>query len=379
MTFKKEPVINNRRMGEKMIIGVPKEIKDQEFRVALTPAGVRTLVDAGHQVLVERDAGAGSGFSDHAYREAGAKILRAHAGVFKKAEMIVKVKEPLPSEYTLLRRDQILFTFLHLAANRRLVDVLIRREVKAVAYETIEREDGSLPILKPMSEIAGRMAVLIGAFYLQKTFGGSGILISGIPEVESAKVVILGAGVVGSNALLMAVGLGARVTVLDREEKRVRKLHELYGESVTGLFATPENIEAAVLYADLAIGAVLLPGSRAPRLVSRKIVSRMKKGSVIVDVSVDQGGCFETSRPTTHSHPVYEVKGVLHYCVANIPGAVPRTATLALTNVTLPFMIEIAAQGLEKAKTADPALANGINVYGGKVVHPKIALALRRS
>lgn len=359
-----------------MIIGVPKEIMDQEFRVALTPAGVRTLVDAGHQVLVERDAGAGSGILDHVYREAGAKIVRSHAVVFKKAEMIIKVKQPLPSEYMLLQRNQILFAFLHLAANRRLTDVLIRREVKAVAYETIEKEDGSLPILKPMSEIAGRMAVLIGAFYLQKTFGGSGILISGIPEVEGAKVVILGAGIAGSNALRMAVGLGARVTTLDREEERVRQLQDLYGESVTGLVATPENIEAVVLDADLVIGAVLLPGSRAPRLVSRKLVSQMKKGSVIVDVSVDQGGCFETSRPTTHSHPVYEVKGVLHYCVANIPGAIPRTATLALTNVTLPFMIEIANQGLEKVKAANPALAKGINIYDGKIVHPKVALAL---
>lgn len=362
-----------------MIIGVPKEIKDHEFRVALTPEGVRALVRAGHQLFVERSAGVGSGFSDDAYRETGAKIVRTHEGIFKKAEMIVKVKEPLPSEYNLLQRGQILFAFLHLAANRRLVEVLIRREVKAVAYETIEKEDGSLPILKPMSEIAGRMAVLIGAFYLQKTFGGSGILISGIPEVEGAKVVILGAGIVGSNALQMAVGLGARVTALDREEKRVRQLHDLYGESVTGLLATPENIVAAVLDADLAIGAVLLPGSRAPRLVSRKIVSRMRKGSVIVDVSVDQGGCFETSRPTTHSHPVYDVKSVLHYCVANIPGVVPRTATLALTNVTLPFMIEIANQGLEKAKAANPALAKGINIYDGEIVHPKVALALRTS
>jgi len=359
-----------------VIIGVPREIMDQEFRVSLTPAGVRTLVGAGHPVLVERGAGVGSGFLDDVYREAGAKIVGSHATIFKKAKMIVKIKQPLPSEYTLLQRNQILFTFLHLAANRRLVNVLIRREVKAVAYETIEREDGSLPILKPMSEIAGRMAVLIGAFYLQKTFEGSGILISGIPEVEGAKVAILGAGIAGSNALQMAVGLRARVTVLDRKEERVRQLQDLYEESVVGLLATPENIEMAVLDADLAIGAVLLPGSRAPRLVSRKIVSRMKRGSVIVDVSVDQGGCFETSRPTTHSHPVYGVKGVLHYCVANIPGVVPHTATLALTNVTLPFMIEIADQGLEKAKAANPALAKGVNTYDGKVVHPKLALAL---
>ncbi|HXC61547.1 MAG TPA: alanine dehydrogenase [Nitrospiria bacterium] len=360
-----------------MIIGVSREIMDQEFRVALTPEGVKALVGAGHQVLVERGAGAGSGFLDRGYREAGAKIVGSHAAVFKKAEMIVKVKQPLLSEYTLLQRGQILFTFLHLATNRRLIDVLVRREVKAVAYETIEREDGFLPILKPMSEIAGRMSVLIGAFYLQKTFGGSGILISGIPEVEGAKVVILGAGTAGSNALQMAVGLGARVIVLDRDEKRVRQLRGVYGEHVIGLVATQENIEAAILDADLSIGAVLLSGSRAPRLVSRKIVSRMKKGSVIVDISVDQGGCFETSRPTTHSHPVYEVKGVLHYCVANIPSVVPRTATLALTNATLPFMIEIANRGLEKAKAANPALAKGINIYDGKIVHPKVALALR--
>jgi len=362
-----------------MIIGIPKEIMDQEFRVALTPLAVATLVQAGHRVIAEQGAGAGSGFSDRAYREAGANLVRSHAMVFKKAEMIVKVKQPLPSEFSLLQQGQILFTFLHLAANRPLVRVLIRREIEAVAYETIEMPNGSLPILKPMSEIAGRMAVLIGAFYLQKTYGGSGILISGIPGVKSAKVVILGAGIVGSNALQMAVGLGARVTALDREEKRVQQLQILYGEHVTGLLASPENIEAAVLDADLAIGAVLLPGSKAPRLISRKIVSRMKKGSVIVDVSVDQGGCFETSRPTTHSHPVYEVQGILHYCVPNIPGVVPRTATLALTNVTLPFIIGIANQGIEKAKAENPALAKGVNVYDGKIVHPKVALALKAS
>jgi len=360
-----------------MVIGVPKEIMDQEFRVAMTPGGARTLVDAGHQVFVERGAGAGSGFLDAAYREAGARIIGSHAAVFKKTEMIVKVKQPLPSEYALLRPGQILFTFLHLATNRRLINVLIRRNVRAVAYETIEREDGSLPILKPMSEIAGRMAVLIGAFYLQRIFGGSGILISGIPEVEGAKVAVLGAGIVGLNALQMVVGLGARATMLDRVEKRVRHLDDLFGEHVTGLSATPENIETAVVNADLAIGAVLLPGSKAPRLVSRKTVSRMKKGSVVVDISIDQGGCFETSRPTTHSHPVYEVNGVLHYCVANIPGVVPRTATLALTNVTLPFMIEIADRGLEKAQAANPALAKGININEGDIVHPKLALALK--
>jgi alanine dehydrogenase len=361
-----------------MIVGVPKEIMDQEFRVALAPSGVATLVKAGHRLIVEQGAGTGSGFSDRAYREAGAKLLRSHAMVFQEAEMICKVKQPLRSEYALLQRGQILFTFLHLAANRPLVEALIRREVKAVAYETIEMSDGSLPILKPMSEIAGHMAVLIGAFYLQKTFGGSGILISGIPEVEGAKVVILGAGVVGSNALQMAAGLRAHVTVLDREERRLRELDELYPGSLTSLPATPENIDAAILEADLAIGAILLPGSRAPRLISRSRVLRMKKGSVIVDVSVDQGGCFETSRPTTHSHPVYEVKGVLHYCVPNIPGVVPRTATLALTNVTLPFMIEIADQGLEKAKEANPALAKGVNIYDGRIVHSKVASALGR-
>jgi alanine dehydrogenase len=360
-----------------MIIGVPKEIMNQEFRVALTPDGAKSLVSAGHIVLVERGAGAGSGFLDGAYREAGAKIVGSHAAVFKKAEMIAKVKQPLPSEYAFLQNGQILFTFLHLAANRRLIDVLIRRKVRAVAYETIEREDGSLPVLKPMSEIAGRMAVLIGAFYLQRTFGGSGILVSGIPEVESAKVTVLGAGIVGSNALQMAVGLGARVTVLDRAEKRVRELNDLYRAHVTGLSATPDNIETAVVKADLVIGAVFVPGATAPRLVSRKTVSRMKKGSVIVDVSIDQGGCFETSRPTTHSSPVYEVDGVVHYCVANIPGVVPRTATLALTNVTLPFMIEIADRGLDKAQGANSALAKGINLDKGNIVHPKLVLALK--
>jgi alanine dehydrogenase len=361
-----------------MMIGVPKEILDHEFRVALTPSGAKALVESGHQVFVEHNAGAGSGFFDRAYGESGAKIVGSHAAVFKKAEMIVKVKQPLPSEYTLLQRDQILFTYLHLAANGRLADALARRGVAAIAYETIEGEDGSLPVLKPMSEIAGRMSALVGAFYLQKTLGGSGILISGVQEVKGANVVILGAGTVGTNALQIAIGLGAQATVMDLDERRLRRLSELYQGRVTGMVATAASVEAAVTDADLAIGAVLLPGEKAPKLVSKKIVSRMKKGSVVVDVAIDQGGCFETSRPTTHSRPVYKVKDVLHYCVPNIPGAVPRTATLALTNVTLPFMIEIADQGLEKAKSANSALAKGVNIENGKVVHLKVALALKK-
>ncbi len=328
-----------------MIIGVPKEILDQEFRVALTPTGARLLIAAGHRVLIEAGAGRGSGFLDSKYQQAGATILRAHEAVFQKSEFIVKVKEPAPSEYPLLKKDQILFAFLHLAAHPQLAKVLTKRSVHAIAYEAVENPDGSLPILKPMSEIAGRMAVFIGAHYLFKTQEGPGILLSGTPTVFGARVVILGAGIVGENALHLAHGLGARVSLFDKNEKRLRTLARRYGGSLKTDLPLAARIEEALRNADLAIGAVHLPGAKTPHLVSRKTVHRMKKGSVIVDVSIDQGGCFETSRPTTHSNPVYRVGGVLHYCVSNIPGSVPQTATVALTNVTLPYILEIARVG----------------------------------
>lgn len=325
-----------------MIIGVPKEIKDQEFRVALTPTGASFLVKTGHTVFIEKSAGIGSGFLDSEYQQAGAKIVRTHAAVFEKSELIVKVKEPLPIEYPLLKKDQILFAFLHLAANPVLAKALTKQSVRAIAYEAVQNKDGSLPILKPMSEIAGRMAVFIGASYLFKTEGGSGVLLSGTSTVAGAHVVILGAGIVGGNALHLACRLGARIHLFDKDENRLQKLARRYGSSLKTDFPKPSLIEKALLDADLVIGAVYLHGAKTPHLVSRKIVSQMKKGSVIVDVSIDQGGCFETSRPTTHSDPIYAVKGVLHYCVSNIPGIVPRTATVALTQATFPFICEIA-------------------------------------
>ncbi len=332
-----------------MVIGVPKEVMDREFRVALTPPGARRLVDGGHQVYVEKNAGVGSGFSDREYQNAGARVLPTHEKVFQKAELLVKVKEPLSSEYPLLQKGQILFTFLHLAANPALAKALDRCGVRAIPYEAIQDKDGTFPVLKPMSEIAGRLAVLIGASYLSKTHGEAGILISGTSTVESAQVVILGAGIVGSNALYIAHGLGARVYILDQDEKPLSRLKRQWGPSLKTDVISQERLEKALPQADLVIGAVYLHGARTPRLVSRKMVARMKKGSVIVDVSIDQGGCFETSRPTCHSDPVYKVNGVFHYCVPNIPGVVPRTAARALTHVTLPFIQEIADKGLTHA------------------------------
>ncbi|MBI3611231.1 MAG: alanine dehydrogenase [Nitrospirae bacterium] len=358
-----------------MIIAVPKEIKDHEYRVSMTPEAAGTVVRSDHRVLVESGAGEGGGYSDQAYLAAGAKIVNDRARLFGEAELIVKVKEPLASEYPLFQKGQTLFTFLHLAADRSLTEALLEREIAAIAYETIQLPDGSLPVLKPMSAIAGRMSVLMGAFYLQKIHGGSGVLLPGIPGVPPARVVILGGGTVGTNAAQMAVGLSGQVTLFHRETDRIQNLEAAVGGKIVLRVSRPDLIEQAVLSADLVIGAVLVTGAKAPKLIGRHLVAGMRKGSVIIDVSVDQGGCIETSRPTTHSDPVYVVDGVIHYCVANMPGAFPRTATAALGNVTLPYILKVADEGVLKACRHDSALSKGLNVYQGKVTHPGVAEA----
>jgi len=359
--------------GDTMFISIPKEIKDNEYRVAMVPAGVKVLRDAGHRVLVQRSAGVGSGIPDEEYISQGAELVDTAEESYQRADLIVKVKEPLPQEYPLLREGQILFTFLHLAPAQELTRALVERGVIAIAYETIELADGGLPILTPMSEIAGRLAPQVGAHYLMKAYGGEGVLLGGVPGVEKGKVTIIGGGAVGINAAKVALGLGADVTIINRGIERLRYLDDIFRGEVQTLSSNAYNIENAVLSSDLVIGAVLITGAKAPRLVTRDMVSRMKKGSVIVDVSVDQGGCVETIRPTTHSNPVYEVDGVIHYGVTNIPGAVPRTSTFALTNVTLPYVIKLANLGLEALN--DPVLANGVNVFRGKVTHQRVAEA----
>lgn len=359
-----------------MIIGIPKEIKVEEYRVGIVPAGVKSLVSEGHKVLVERGAGIGSGIANEDYAASGAEMVKSAADVYEKADMVMKVKEPQPTEFGLLREGQILYTYLHLAAEPEVTKALIERKVKAVAYETIQLPDGTLPLLKPMSEVAGRMSVQVGAYFLQENNGGRGVLLGGVPGVMPGKVTIIGGGVVGSNALKIAVGMGARVTIINKGLDRLAEIDDLYGGRVVTLASNKHNIEEAVLDSDLVIGAVLLPGARAPRLVTKEMVSRMKKGSVIVDVSIDQGGCVETSRRTTHREPVYKVDGVVHYCVANMPGAVPRTSTFALTNATLPYALKIAGLGLEEAARKDAALAKGINSYEGKLTNESVAEAL---
>ncbi len=358
-----------------MIIGVPKEIKDHEFRVSLTPGGVRVVVDAGHRVLVEAGAGLGSGFEDEAYQSAGAEVLADKPALFERADLIVKVKEPLPPEYPLFRKGQALFTFLHLAGDRRLTEALLERQVFAIAYETVERPDRSLPLLRPMSEVAGRLAVQIGAHYLERTQGGCGVLLGGVPGVPPGKVVILGAGVVGTEATRIAVGLGAQVTIFNLDRGRLEALDALYRGRVVTMASNPAWIEEAVIAADLVIGAVLVPGGRTPKVVNRQTVGRMKQGAVIVDVSVDQGGCVETTRPTSHSDPVYVVDDVIHYAVPNIPGIVPQTSTLALTNASFPFILRLADAGPEQAVRTDPALAKGLNLAHGRVTCRAVAEA----
>ena len=356
-----------------MIIGVPKEIKDYEYRVSLTPDGARVLLQAGHRVVVEPSAGQGSGFSDDAYRQAGAQVAGSKAEVFQHADLIVKVKEPQLSECVLFRPGQVLFTYLHLASLPDLTKALVAADITAIAYETVEARDHSLPMLRPMSEIAGRLAVQIGAHYLGTVQGGRGLLLAGVPGVPPAHVVVLGAGVVGTSAVRIAVGMGARVTVINLDLDRLRFLDDLYGGRIATCAATESAIERAVVEADLVIGAVLVPGARAPKVVSRALVKKMKPGSVIVDVAVDQGGCCETTRPTTHSDPVYVVDGVLHYCVTNMPGIVPHTSTLALTNTTLPYIVRLASEGVEKAIRSDPGLAKGVNVMNGRITCQGVA------
>jgi alanine dehydrogenase len=359
-----------------MIIGVPKEIKISESRVGLTEAGVKQLVQEGHTVLVQKDAGLGCRIVNEDYINAGAKIVDSAAELYAKADMIWKVKEPLPDEYELLRENQILYTYLHLAAEPKLTKVLCERKVKSIAYETIQIEDGSLPLLTPMSEVAGRMATQIGAFYLQKDNGGKGILLGGVTGVKRGKVTIIGGGVVGINAAKMAVGLGAEVTVLDVNHKRLEYLDDVFQGRLTTLHSNLNNIEQSVIESDLVVGGVLVTGWKAPVLVTKSMIERMQPGSVVVDVAVDQGGCIETCRPTSHQVPTYEVSGVIHYCVPNMPGVVSRTSTYALTNATFRYGSMLARLGVEDAIAKDPALFKGLNVYGGHVTYEPVARSL---
>jgi alanine dehydrogenase len=353
-------------------IGVAKEIKSDEYRVALAPAGARELVQSGHDVVVERGAGEGSAFPDQAYEAEGARIASVD-DVWADVDLLLKVKEPIRAEYDRLREGLVLFTYLHLAADEDLTRALVDSGITAVAYETVETEDRALPLLAPMSEIAGRLAAQAGAYFLEKPLGGRGLLLGGVPGVAPGKVVVIGGGMVGYNAALIALGLGASVTILERSIDRMRHLEEVLGGRVSLLMSSSLQIEESVADADVVIGAVLIPGALAPKLVTREMVQAMKDGSVVADVAIDQGGCFETSRPTTHSEPVYVVDGVTHYCVANMPGAVPITATKALTNATLPYVEAIAAHGLPEAVARDPALAGGVNVLHGKVTYEAVA------
>src|SRR5271169_5760883 len=356
-----------------MLIGVPKEVKTHEYRVGLTPGSVREIVHHGHEVVVETGAGAGIGFEDASYEAVGAGILPSGGHVFAAAELIVKVKEPQPQEVALLRRGQILFTYLHLAADKLLTAGLMSSGAIAIAYETVTDARGGLPLLAPMSEVAGRMAVQVGAHCLEKEQGGIGVLLGGVPGVPAAKVVILGGGVAGTNAARMAMGMEAYVTVIDRSLPRLYELDLQFGAQLHTLYSTMENIEREVAAADLVIGAVLIPGAAAPRLVSRDLVRAMRPGTVIVDISIDQGGCFETSRPTTHAAPTYIEEGVVHYCVTNMPAAVARTSTVALNNATLPFVLALADHGWRGALAEDPHLRDGLNICRGRVTHPAVA------
>ena len=356
-----------------MIIGVPREIKANEHRVGLVPSGVRAFIRSGHEVLVEAGAGLGSGIDDSSFVEAGALVVDGAAEIFERAEMVIKVKEPQPAEYPLLRKGQILFTYLHLAPDKAQTEALVNSGCIAVAYETIQLEDGSLPLLTPMSEVAGRMASQVGAAYLGKSHGGSGVLLGGVPGVKRGIVTIIGGGIVGANAAKIAVGLGAQVYILDVNHRRLAYLDDIFGSSINTVMSNPENIARLVRESDLVIGSVLIPGAKAPWLVTREMLGTMQPGSVVVDVAIDQGGCFETSRPTTHQDPVYVVDGVVHYCVANIPGEVARTSTYALTNVTLPYALAIAGKGIRRAVREDPALAKGVNVCNGHITCPPVA------
>ncbi|HEX8338967.1 MAG TPA: alanine dehydrogenase [Pyrinomonadaceae bacterium] len=356
-----------------MIVGLPKEIKDNEYRVGLTPAGARALTDAGHRVIVEKSAGEGSGFEDALYERAGAEILPSADDVWGGAEMIVKVKEPIEPEYPRMKEGLLLFTYLHLAPDPKQTQALLERKVTGIAYETITDRRGTLPLLTPMSEVAGRMAVQVGAQYLEKMNGGRGVLVGGVPGVPAARVVIIGGGVVGTNAAKIAVGMGAQVTIVDKNLDRLRELDDIFLSKISTLASSAYAIHGAIAEADLIIGAVLVPGAAAPKLVTRDMLKDVMKGAVIVDVAVDQGGCIETTRPTTHSNPTYYVENVLHYCVANMPGAVPRTSTFALTNATLPYALRLANHGFLDAIASDPGLKEGVNTYAGKMTYKAVA------
>ncbi|MDQ3174161.1 MAG: alanine dehydrogenase [Acidobacteriota bacterium] len=356
-----------------MIVGLPKEIKDNEYRVGLTPAGVRALTDAGHRVVMERTSGEGSGFEDGLYQKAGAQTLGSADEVWAQGEMIVKVKEPIEPEYPRMREGQLLFTYLHLAPDKELTEELLKRKVTGIAYETITDRSGGLPLLTPMSEVAGRMAIQVGAHYLEKMSGGRGILLGGVPGVPAARVVIIGGGVVGTNAAKIAVGMGAHVTIIDNNLDRLRELDDIFLSKISTLASSAYMIHDAVSQADLIVGAVLVPGASAPRLVTLSMLKDVPNGAVIVDVAVDQGGCIETTHPTTHSDPTYYVEGVLHYCVANMPGAVPRTSTFALTNATLPYALRLANRGFLEAIAGGVGLKEGVNTYAGHCTYEAVA------
>jgi alanine dehydrogenase len=359
-----------------MIVGVPTEVKTREYRVGMIPAGVRTLTAHGHTVLVQAGAGLGSGIPDDGYQGAGAEIIASADEVWKRAEMIFKVKEPLPEEYPRMREGQIVYTYLHLAAAPKLAEELVRRKVTGVAYETIELEGGRLPLLQPMSAVAGRMSIQVAATYLEKERGGKGVLLGGVPGVGRGRVAIIGGGIVGQNAARMAIGLGAQVVVLDINPDTLAYIDDVYEGRINTLYSDPVSIEESVTHADVVIGAVLVAGARAPRLVTEAMIRRMEPGSVIVDVAVDQGGCIETCHPTTHDDPTFTVHGVIHYCVANMPGAVARTSTFALNNATLAYGVQIADQGIAKAAQADRAILSGVNTHQGRVTHKAVAHAI---
>ena len=359
-----------------MIVGIPKEIKNHEYRIGMTPAGVRELVNRGHQVLVETEGGVGVGFDNASYEEVGAQIVASPADIFAAADMIIKVKEPQPNECRMLRSGQILFTYLHLAPDPEQAQLLLDSGVSAIAYETVTNAKGGLPLLAPMSEVAGRMSIQAGAHHLEKAQGGNGMLLGGVPGVEPARVVVLGGGVVGTQAAKMAAGLGAQVTIFDRSIERLQQLDDLFQGRAVGLYSTQNAVEQYVRAADLVIGAVLIPGASAPKLVTRDDVAAMRPGAVLVDVAIDQGGCFETSQATTHQSPTYVVDDVVHYCVANMPGGVARTATMALTNATLPFALRLADLGLA-ALQENSHLRQGLNVHAGHITHEAVAKALQ--
>ncbi|HEY3848159.1 MAG TPA: alanine dehydrogenase, partial [Acetobacteraceae bacterium] len=352
-----------------MIIGVPKEVKDHESRVGITPAGAKALTEAGHKVLVEHDAGQLSSFPDDDYQAVGAEIVGAATDLWRAAEMVVKVKEPIEKEYPNFRDGLVLFTYLHLAPLNELTDILLKKGVTGIAYETVKDRAGTLPLLTPMSEVAGRLSVQVGAAYLEKEHGGRGVLLGGVPGVLPGNVCVIGGGIVGTNAAKMALGLGAKVTLVDLNLNRLRELDDIFNGRVFTLASNSYNIERAAREADLLIGGVLIPGAAAPKIVTKTMVSKMKKGAVIVDVAIDQGGCIETAKPTTHSNPSYEVDGVVHYCVTNMPAAVPNTSTLALTNATFPYVLKLANLGAEAALKSDPGFAEGLNTYKGKLTY----------